>query len=285
MATVCQLSNTYLECGCNSRTIQPPSNYFNTHLHNQLSNATDLQVNRLYDVYQTQIQRFILSQFIDHLSIQSLTFEQENSYYATFNDIIKKPSSNSDASPTPSEYIQNDNLIVDRINDKFIDKISDKMNEKRNDDVINILPTDCWTRIFQFIDQKSKLLKICFVNDSFYRMIRLQSSWNELTIHCHRLYYYDLNFFKFKQFLMKSGRLIQSLTLFDILTNERDWTLFIQNIVTFCPKICNIRIKSMSNQSILHFKPHIYKLSNFNILVYILVHFCKKLKRFYNNYN
>lgn len=283
MATVTQLSNSVLECGCNVRNIEPPLTYLNLRLHRQLTNATDRQVSLLYERYQSQIQRLLISQFIDHLSLQSLTFDQENSYFATFNDIVNENRginneeyfregssicADRQRTPTPAASpisrggdSKEPDLSIMVANNNNNNKVKDRGRNNNNlkRDITSMLPKDCWSRIFQFIDQKSKLLKVCFVNGSFNGLIHLQSSWNELTVHCHKLYYYETNFFKFKQFLMKSGRLIQSLTLFDILTNERDWTLFIQKIVAFCPKICNIRIKSMSNQSMVYFKPNTLK--------------------------
>lgn len=280
-----KVSSNYLQCGCHAHTTPPPSTFFNIHLHELLSQANNKQIFELFNTFQFDIYRILLSQFIDRITLQQkLSFDQQNYYFNTFNHIINPSSTkaanascsyllingdkhNCKTHPNLSKYDQH--LHVENMNIQTSESTVDDIKDETSDDDIDelkqlndidcnendkyILPDDVWSRIFQFVDEKTRLLSLPSVSRDIYQISTSPSSWISLQISCSTIYFNFKKSYLFSNFLIKSGRCLTSLVLRDIASmNEAHWTHFIDFLTFYCPKIVNVRIRSSITQNNMH---------------------------------
>eukprot|EP01084_Bolivina_argentea_P285738 490056_1 len=242
------ISSNYLKCGCHAHTTTPPFTFFNIHLHKLLSEANNKQVNELFNFFQTDINRILLSQFIDRITLQTkLTYDQQHYYFNTFNQIMKN-NNNSDLAEIESD----DDGILSNLSDleQELDTISEYNECNTSNEYIYELPDNVWSRVFQFVDEKTHILSLPLCSTYIYSISTSPFSWISLQINCSHLYFNFKKSYLFSNFLLKSGRCLTTLVLRDIASmNELHWKHFISFLTYCCPKILNVRIRSSMTQN------------------------------------
>eukprot|EP01083_Nonionella_stella_P014182 39882_1 len=275
------ISSNYLPCGCHAHTTPAPNTFFNIHLHGLLSKATNIQIATLFSCFESEIHRILLSQFIDRISLENkLTFEQQSYYMNTFNHAINPSTStpynhasshypfdcvhhheqpmhsdaNSDAASVSS--VTNGEDSFDNIEDldsvelNAIEQYMESISDPQPVHIPHTLPDDVWSRIFQFVDQQTRLFSLPLCSRSTYTISTSPCSWIHLQIRCSPIYFNFKNSYLFSNFLMRSGRCISTLVLRDIGSmNESHWKHFIDYLTHCCPKIVNVRIRSSMTQN------------------------------------